>query len=87
MYMSDFLPTYVLIIDRWKKTYPKDYQTAYVSAGLPQIFEPFVRVEMAGWNPLGRGQEEEAAAIESFHWYTCLFSYGQGECSYILRSR
>jgi hypothetical protein len=36
----------------WKSTYPKDYHTAYVSLGIPQILEPFVRLEMVRWEPL-----------------------------------
>lgn len=39
-------------MNRWKRTHHKDYMTAFVSLGLPKIFEPFVRLEMVRWEPL-----------------------------------
>ncbi|EWM29277.1 gc-rich sequence dna-binding factor 1 [Nannochloropsis gaditana] len=72
----------------WKRKFPKDYHTAYVPIALPQVLEPYVRVEMVTWNPLGPvrsmedgdgagGKDVGGAAIEAFPWFERLFEYGQ----------
>jgi hypothetical protein len=46
---------------RWKRAYRKDYKHAFVSLGLPQVLEPFVRLDMAGWDPIHSSAEGELA--------------------------
>ena len=56
-------------VEEWKFSFPSSYSQAHISLYLPQLFSPFVRLQMLGWNPLevkeerrkgegGKGREE-----------------------------
>ncbi len=66
--------------EQWKRTYPKEYRTAYVSASLVQVLEPFVRLEMVSWDPLSTSPQDGGdAAVEAFSWFERLFRYSQSD--------
>jgi GC-rich sequence DNA-binding factor len=65
----------------WKKRFPKTYRDAFMSASTPQLFAPFVRLELLSWSPLhalepDAAPDQPAAAIDSMSWYSHLFDYG-----------
>jgi hypothetical protein len=38
--------------EKWRKDYADSYNEAYIGLCLPKLFTPFVKVELAYWNPL-----------------------------------
>ena len=67
--------------EEWKKKFPKTYRDAYMSASTPQLFAPFVRLELLSWSPLYALEPDAvpnkpAAPIDSMSWYLDLFDYG-----------
>lgn len=72
--------------EQWKKRFPKTYQDAYMAASTPQLFAPFVRLELLSWSPLYAPSSESssgepASPIDGMSWYSELFDYGMGGSS------
>ena len=38
--------------EEWKRKFPKAYKDAYMPESVPQLFAPFVRLELLSWSPL-----------------------------------
>jgi len=56
----------------WKREHPASYLDAYVSKSLPQIFSPFVRLELIKWEPLSNPEVDMGMA-----WFDALRDYGE----------
>jgi hypothetical protein len=56
--------------EEWKQKYPKEYKQAYVGMSLPDLFAPFVRMELLDWEPL------DYPRIDDMNWYRILADYG-----------
>lgn len=54
----------------WKKRDIASYRDAFCSLSMPQIFAPYVRLELLLWDPL------VSPSFESQKWYQELFNYG-----------
>lgn len=57
--------------EEWKFKHPQTYQQAYCPLSIPQLFAPFVRLEIYKWNPL-----KTAIPIDKMNWFQELFAYG-----------
>ena len=55
--------------ERWKKEYSNSYKQAFISLSLPQLFSPFVRLQLLAREPLRDG-------LDTMDWYKDLFEYG-----------
>jgi GC-rich sequence DNA-binding factor len=69
--------------EEWKTRFPKTYRDAFMSASTPQLFAPFVRLELLSWSPLhapatatDAAPNQPAAPIDGMSWYSELFDYG-----------
>ncbi|KAF8396485.1 hypothetical protein HHK36_018108 [Tetracentron sinense] len=60
--------------ERWKKHHSSSYRDAYMSLSIPDIFSPYVRLELLKWDPL-----YEQADFNDMEWHSLLFSYGLSE--------
>jgi GC-rich sequence DNA-binding factor len=58
-------------LEEWKRKYPTAYRDAYCSLSAPQLFAPYVRLELLRWSPL-YGE----AGFDTMDWYQQLFEYG-----------
>jgi GC-rich sequence DNA-binding factor len=58
--------------EKWKKEYSNSYKQAYISLCIPQLFSPFVRLQLLAREPL-------TAGLETMPWYTDLLAYGIGD--------
>jgi GC-rich sequence DNA-binding factor len=58
-------------LEEWKQKYPTAYRDAYCSLSAPQLFAPYVRLELLRWSPL-YGE----AGFDTMDWYQQLFEYG-----------
>lgn len=41
-----------VVLEEWKREYPKEYGDAFVSISVPKLIAPFIRMELMEWNPL-----------------------------------
>lgn len=57
--------------EEWKMRYPDSYQEAYIGLCLPKVFNPIVRLQLLGWNPVQDGK-----SFEDMNWYETLMFYG-----------
>lgn len=64
--------------EEWKGRYPTTYRDAWMSHSTPQLFAPFVRLELLSWSPLyvRSSKETVAPSIDGMSWYADLFDYG-----------
>ncbi|KAI4302216.1 hypothetical protein MLD38_037994 [Melastoma candidum] len=60
--------------EKWKRDYARSYSDAYMSLSVPDIFSPYVRLELLRWDPL-----HEEADFFDMKWHTLLFNYGLPE--------
>ncbi|KAM7484520.1 hypothetical protein LguiA_000529 [Lonicera macranthoides] len=60
--------------ERWKKDYASSYNDAYMSLSVPDIFSPYVRLELLKWDPL-----HEDSDFFDMKWHSLLFDYGLTE--------
>jgi GC-rich sequence DNA-binding factor len=60
-----------LRFDTWKKDYSASYRDAYMSLSVPNIFSPYVRLELLKWDPL-----HEDSDFVDMNWHSLLFEYG-----------
>ena len=42
-------------LEEWKFGFPDSYSQAHIPLYLPQLFAPFVRLQLLPWNPLEVG--------------------------------
>ncbi|KAK2971528.1 hypothetical protein RJ640_017897 [Escallonia rubra] len=61
-------------LERWKKDYFSSYNDAYMSLSVPEIFSPYVRLELLKWDPL-----HEDSDFINMKWHSLLFTYGLPE--------
>ena len=63
--------------EEWKRTHPSSYRSTFMSASVPHLFAPFVRLELIAWSPLFLTAGSQApTALDSMSWYAELFDYG-----------
>eukprot|EP00899_Mesostigma_viride_P012159 jgi/Mesvir1/20944/Mv08015-RA.1 len=62
-----------------KRRYPATYRDGYVSLSIPQLFAPFVRIELLRWSPLYDVALEDRIELDQMSWYRTLFDYGMPE--------
>ena len=63
--------------EEWKRTHRGSYKSTYMSVSVPNLFAPFVRLELIGWSPLFPLAGETApGALDAMSWYGQLFDYG-----------
>uniref|UniRef100_A0A1D1YLK2 GC-rich sequence DNA-binding factor 1 n=1 Tax=Anthurium amnicola TaxID=1678845 RepID=A0A1D1YLK2_9ARAE len=61
-------------LEEWKKLYSSSYRDAFMSLSIPQIFSPYVRMELLKWDPLYRRSD-----FYNMKWHDQLFTYGLQE--------
>ncbi|KAK3041287.1 hypothetical protein RJ639_001389 [Escallonia herrerae] len=61
-------------LERWKKDYFSSYNDAYMPLSVPEIFSPYVRLELLKWDPL-----HEDSDFINMKWHSLLFTYGLPE--------
>ncbi|GAB1610930.1 PAX3- and PAX7-binding protein 1-like [Argonauta hians] len=59
------------LFEEWKTNNSESYHEAYIGLCLPKLFNPFVRIELLGWNPL----QENAKDFEDSRWFECCALY------------
>ncbi|KAF8033123.1 hypothetical protein BT93_D1885 [Corymbia citriodora subsp. variegata] len=57
--------------EKWKRDYSSSYRDAYMSLSVPNIFSPYVRLELLKWDPL-----HEDSDFFEMKWHSLLFDYG-----------
>ncbi|KAI6676995.1 hypothetical protein NL676_037791 [Syzygium grande] len=57
--------------EKWKRDYSSSYCDAYMSLSVPNIFSPYVRLELLKWDPL-----HEDSDFFEMKWHSLLFDYG-----------
>ncbi|OWM75803.1 hypothetical protein CDL15_Pgr009447 [Punica granatum] len=57
--------------EKWKRDYSSSYRDAYMSLSIPNIFSPYVRLELLKWDPL-----HEDSDFFDMKWHSLLFNYG-----------
>ena len=63
--------------EEWKRTHPSSYRSTYMSASVPHLFAPFVRLDLIAWSPLFPTSGSQApTALDSMSWYAELFDFG-----------
>jgi len=63
--------------EEWKRTHLGSYKSTYMSVSVPNLFAPFVRLELIGWSPLFPLAGKTApGALDAMSWYGQLFDYG-----------
>jgi len=63
--------------EEWKRTHLGSYKSTYMPVSVPNLFAPFVRLELIGWSPLFPLAAETApGALDEMSWYRQLFDYG-----------
>lgn len=60
--------------EEWKKLHPSAYRDSYMTLSAPDIFSPYVRLELLKWDPL-----YEDIDFNDMKWHTELFDYGMGD--------
>lgn len=83
---SDDLSTLTAVkkhAEDWKRTHLASYKSTYMSASVPHLFAPFVRLELIAWSPLFPPADAKApASLDSMSWYAQLFDYGMVDGSF-----
>ncbi|KAL8052809.1 hypothetical protein ABFX02_05G029000 [Erythranthe guttata] len=62
--------------ETWKKEYGSSYRDAYMSMSIPELFSPYVRLELVKWDPL-----HGDADFMDMKWHSLLFNYGENGIS------
>lgn len=57
--------------EKWKRDYSASYHDAYMALSVPEIFSPYVRLELLKWDPL-----HEDVDFFDMKWHSLLFNYG-----------
>lgn len=83
--LADVVPEFAKVstarvpFERWKRELPDTYVNAYCSMSLPEIFGPYVTLQMVLWDPLAsdkKGGVDSASSggdfLERFEWYNSL---------------
>ncbi|XP_053632244.1 PAX3- and PAX7-binding protein 1 [Cherax quadricarinatus] len=63
--------------EEWRSKEGATYSDAYVSYNLPQIFSPYIRLQMLLWNPLMR--DSDGIEVERMKWFNLLLLYGTSD--------
>ncbi|KAK7107892.1 PAX3- and PAX7-binding protein 1-like isoform X2 [Littorina saxatilis] len=58
--------------EEWKFEFGDTYREAYIALCIPKLVNPFVRMQLMGWNPL----KEDCQDFEDMNWYNCLVFFG-----------